>query len=162
MALCAPLQEEFDATRWLDRMLIRVCSKFGDYRKDDPASFTLTPNFSIYPQFMFNLRRSQFVLVRPIRPSQVSLRLAKPWRFVAIVVLRSAQGAASDRVALQQPPGRSVSPLLGNMETGEKRRTGGLLGGVSKDVHVLCCCGPHGFRPHRCSTTAPTRQPTSA
>lgn len=57
------LQEEFDATRWLDRSLIRLCSRFGDYRKDDPASFTLHPNFSILPQFMFNLRRSQFVQV---------------------------------------------------------------------------------------------------
>lgn len=57
-------QESFDATRWLDRALIRLCSKFGDYRKDEPASFTLNPCFSLFPQFMFNLRRSQFVQVR--------------------------------------------------------------------------------------------------
>lgn len=56
-------QEEFDATRWLDRSLIRLCSRFGDYRKDDPSSFTINPNFSIFPQFVFNLRRSQFVQV---------------------------------------------------------------------------------------------------
>lgn len=56
-------QEGFDASRWLDRNLIRLCSKFGDYRKDDPASFTLNPCFSLFPQFMFNLRRSQFVQV---------------------------------------------------------------------------------------------------
>ncbi|XP_018484063.1 protein transport protein SEC23 F isoform X2 [Raphanus sativus] len=54
-------EEGFDATRWLDRTLIRLCSKFGDYRKDDPTSFTLNPYFSLFPQFMFNLRRSQFV-----------------------------------------------------------------------------------------------------
>ncbi|XP_022638941.1 protein transport protein SEC23 isoform X2 [Vigna radiata var. radiata] len=54
-------EEAFDATRWLDRLLIRLCSKFGDYRKDDPSSFTLNPSFSLFPQFMFNLRRSQFV-----------------------------------------------------------------------------------------------------
>ncbi|KAG4376958.1 hypothetical protein GLYMA_18G003500v4 [Glycine max] len=54
-------EETFDATRWLDRFLIRLCSKFGDYRKDDPSSFTLNPSFSLFPQFMFNLRRSQFV-----------------------------------------------------------------------------------------------------
>lgn len=57
-------QEAFDATRWLDRALIRLCSKFGDYRKDEPSSFTLNPSFSLLPQFMFNLRRSQFVQVR--------------------------------------------------------------------------------------------------
>ncbi|KVH90917.1 Sec23/Sec24 beta-sandwich [Cynara cardunculus var. scolymus] len=54
-------EETFDATRWLDRNLIRLCSKFGDYRKDDPTSFALNPSFSLFPQFMFNLRRSQFV-----------------------------------------------------------------------------------------------------
>jgi hypothetical protein len=56
-------QEGFDATRWLDRNLIRFCSKFGEYRKDDPSSFTLNSFFSFFPQFMFNLRRSQFVQV---------------------------------------------------------------------------------------------------
>lgn len=56
-------QEAFDATRWLDRLLIHLCSKFGDYRKDDHSSFTLTPSFSLFPQFMFNMGRSQFVQV---------------------------------------------------------------------------------------------------
>ena len=38
-------------------------AKFADYRKDDPASFRLSSSFSIYPQFMFHLRRSQFLQV---------------------------------------------------------------------------------------------------
>lgn len=50
-------EEDFDATRWLDRALIRLSSRFGDYRKDDPSSFNLRPELSFYPQFMFNLRR---------------------------------------------------------------------------------------------------------
>lgn len=54
-------EDDFDATRWLDRTLIRLASRFGDYRKDDPASFQLAHEMSFYPQFMFNLRRSQFV-----------------------------------------------------------------------------------------------------
>ncbi|CAI5537187.1 unnamed protein product [Closterium sp. Naga37s-1] len=66
------VEEEFDATRWLDRMLIRVCNKFGDYRKDDPASFSLSPNFSIFPQFLFNLRRSQFVQVFGSSPDETA------------------------------------------------------------------------------------------
>ena len=60
----APQDDEFDATRWLDRQLIRLCARFGDYRKEDPASFALSPTFAIFPQFMFNLRRSQFVQAR--------------------------------------------------------------------------------------------------
>nr|XP_025693492.1 protein transport protein Sec23A isoform X2 [Arachis hypogaea] len=65
-------EEAFDATRWLDRYLIRVCSKFGDYRKDDPSSFTLNPAFSLFPQFMFNLRRSQFVQVFNNSPDETA------------------------------------------------------------------------------------------
>ncbi|KAG2122172.1 Sec23/Sec24, helical domain-containing protein [Suillus cothurnatus] len=37
--------------------------KFADYRKEDTVSFRLTNNFSIYPQFMFHLWRSQFLQV---------------------------------------------------------------------------------------------------
>ncbi|KAK2641675.1 hypothetical protein Ddye_023438 [Dipteronia dyeriana] len=66
------MEEGFDATRWLDRSLIRLCTKFGDYRKDDPSSFTLNPSFSLFPQFMFNLRRSQFVQVFNNSPDETA------------------------------------------------------------------------------------------
>ena len=52
-----------DVLRWVDRMLIRLCSRFAEYRKDDPSSFRLEKNFTLYPQFMFHLRRSQFLQV---------------------------------------------------------------------------------------------------
>ncbi|PVU86250.1 hypothetical protein BB560_003752 [Smittium megazygosporum] len=61
----AAFKSEFDdapdVLRWLDRMLIRLCQRFGDYRREDPSSFRLSPNFSIYPQFMYHMRRSQFL-----------------------------------------------------------------------------------------------------
>jgi len=59
----AEIDDSPDVLRWLDRMLIRLCQKFADYRKEDPTSFRLTDNYSIYPQFMFHLRRSQFLQV---------------------------------------------------------------------------------------------------
>uniref|UniRef100_A0A6N2KA51 Protein transport protein SEC23 n=1 Tax=Salix viminalis TaxID=40686 RepID=A0A6N2KA51_SALVM len=65
-------EEGFDATRWLDRNLIRLCSKFGEYRKDDPSSFTLNSFFSFFPQFIFNLRRSQFVQVFNNSPDETA------------------------------------------------------------------------------------------
>ena len=43
-------EDTTDILRWLDRSLIRLCAKFADYRKDDPNSFRLSPEFSIYPQ----------------------------------------------------------------------------------------------------------------
>jgi len=54
-------EETTDILRWLDRSLIRLCARFADYRKDDPSSFRLPMEFSIYPQFMFHLRRSPFL-----------------------------------------------------------------------------------------------------
>ncbi|KAF8376795.1 hypothetical protein HHK36_022235 [Tetracentron sinense] len=66
------MEETFDATKWLDRSLIRLCSRFGDYRKDDPSSFTLNPCFSLFPQFVFNLRRSQFVQVFNNSPDETA------------------------------------------------------------------------------------------
>jgi len=59
---CEVLAEEMaDVMRWLDRTLIKLCSKFATYKKDDPHSFRLPSEFSLYPQYMFNLRRSKFL-----------------------------------------------------------------------------------------------------
>lgn len=54
-------EDAIDVLRWLDRSLIRLVSKFGEYRKDDASSFRLSDKFSIFPQFVFHLRRSQFL-----------------------------------------------------------------------------------------------------
>ncbi|WVN89397.1 protein transporter SEC23 [Cryptococcus depauperatus CBS 7841] len=68
----AEIDDSPDVLRWLDRMLIRLCQKFADYRKEDPTSFQLGPNFSIYPQFMFHLRRSQFLQVFNNSPDETA------------------------------------------------------------------------------------------
>jgi len=45
----------------LDRSLIRLTTKFAHYEKEKPHTLQMDPEFSIYPQFMFHLRRSQFL-----------------------------------------------------------------------------------------------------
>ncbi|KAL7233905.1 hypothetical protein ACSBR1_017498 [Camellia fascicularis] len=65
-------EAEFDPIRWLDKSLIHLCSRFGDYQKDSPSSFSLSPRFSIFPQFMFHLRRSQFVQVFNNSPDETA------------------------------------------------------------------------------------------
>lgn len=62
----------FDILRWLDRMLIRLMSKFASYVKDDPNTFKLPPEFAYYPQFMFHLRRSQFLQVFNSSPDETA------------------------------------------------------------------------------------------
>ncbi|KAK9991914.1 hypothetical protein SO802_026899 [Lithocarpus litseifolius] len=61
-----------DVIRWLDDTLIRFASKFGDYVQEDPSSFRLSSNFSLYPQFMYYLRRSQFIDVFNSSPDETS------------------------------------------------------------------------------------------
>eukprot|EP00040_Diaphanoeca_grandis_P001596 m.18936 g.18936 ORF g.18936 m.18936 type:complete len:765 (-) comp12269_c1_seq1:22-2316(-) len=61
-----------DVLRWVDRMLIRLCQKFGNFQKENPSSFTLPENFELYPGFMFHLRRSQFLQVFNNSPDETA------------------------------------------------------------------------------------------
>lgn len=61
-----------DVLRWIDRMLIKLCQKFADYRKDVEESFRLHPQFALYPQFVFYLRRSQFLQVFNNSPDETA------------------------------------------------------------------------------------------
>ncbi|KAG6748849.1 hypothetical protein POTOM_048785 [Populus tomentosa] len=65
-------EAEFDPIRWLDKALIHICARFGDYQKDSPSSFSLSSRLSIFPQFMFHLRRSQFVQVFNNSPDETA------------------------------------------------------------------------------------------
>lgn len=65
-------EAEFDPIRWLDKALINLCSRFGDFQKETPSSFSLSPRLSIFPQFMFHLRRSQFVQVFNNSPDETA------------------------------------------------------------------------------------------
>lgn len=68
----AQSENAFDIIRWLDRSLIRLVSKFASYKKDDANSFRLSTEFSYYPQFMFHLRRSQFLQVFNSSPDETA------------------------------------------------------------------------------------------
>lgn len=61
-----------DVIRWLDKMLIRFSAKFGDYMPEDPSSFNLPSGFSLYPQFMYYLRRSQFIDIFNYSPDETA------------------------------------------------------------------------------------------
>jgi len=61
-----------DVLRWIDRMLIRLVSKFADYRKDEPSSFNLTQELAIFPQFMYHLRRSNFLQTFGTSPDETA------------------------------------------------------------------------------------------
>lgn len=61
-----------DVIRWIDRTLIKLCQKYADYNKADSRTFRLSPNFSLYPQFIYYLRRSQFLSVFNNSPDETA------------------------------------------------------------------------------------------
>ena len=65
-------EDRLDVLRWVDRMLIRLVAKFADYAKDDPKTFHLSPEFSLFPQFMYHLRRSGFLQTFNASPDETA------------------------------------------------------------------------------------------
>ena len=63
-------EESIDVIRWLDRTLIRLAARFGEYQKELPHTFRLSKEFTLYPQFMFHLRRSQFLQTFNVSPDE--------------------------------------------------------------------------------------------
>ncbi|KAM7109210.1 protein transport protein Sec23A isoform 1-T2 [Ciconia maguari] len=68
----AETEEGPDVLRWLDRQLIRLCQKFGEYHKDDPSSFRFSETFSLYPQVSRRKVRSPFLQVFNNSPDESS------------------------------------------------------------------------------------------
>lgn len=53
--------DHLDVKKKVDRVLIKLASRFGQYNQNDPMSFKLGPEFMLFPQFIYNLRRSNFL-----------------------------------------------------------------------------------------------------
>ncbi|KAF6071568.1 Sec23/Sec24 beta-sandwich domain family protein [Candida albicans] len=87
-----------DVLRWVDRMLIRLCQKFADYRKDQQESFRLGPQFQLYPQFIYYLRRSQFLQVFNNSPDETAFYRHVLWEPEA--VLLDSVSIKDDRILL--------------------------------------------------------------
>ena len=47
--LRAENEEPIEVLKWLDRTLIRLVCRFAEYKKDDPNTFRLSKEFSLYP-----------------------------------------------------------------------------------------------------------------
>lgn len=83
--------------RMLDRSLIRLCSKFAQYVKDKPETFRLAEEFSMYPQYMFHLRRSQFLQARGGHPRIPGFPLLRLFPLCSVLVKRVG-GSVSGQV----------------------------------------------------------------
>ncbi|CAK9442189.1 uncharacterized protein LODBEIA_P59320 [Lodderomyces beijingensis] len=59
-------------TKQLDQMLMNFCSRFAVYNFGSIDSFRLSNSFSLYPQFLYHLRRSPFIRVFNSSPDETS------------------------------------------------------------------------------------------
>ena len=57
---------------WLDKSLTRFCQKFANYQKNDPSSFALAEQFSMFPQFIFYFKRSLLLNLANNSPDQTA------------------------------------------------------------------------------------------
>ncbi|EGR32706.1 protein transport protein, putative [Ichthyophthirius multifiliis] len=68
----AEQEEPIEILKWLDRSLIRLVTKFAEYKPNQPDTFRLNDNFSLYPQLMYHLRRSHFTQTFGTSPDIIS------------------------------------------------------------------------------------------
>lgn len=66
-------EEIIDVVRWIDKMLIKLVAKFAEYKKNIPSTFKLAKNFSLYPQFMYHLRRGNLLQTFNETPDETAL-----------------------------------------------------------------------------------------
>lgn len=65
-------QDPVEVMRWIDGMLIKLMTRFGEFRKGDAGSFRLPTEFSMFPQFMYHLRRSNFLQTFNASPDETA------------------------------------------------------------------------------------------
>lgn len=75
-------------------IVVSIC-RFAEYRKDDPQSFMLHSNLQYFPQFMFNLRRSQFVQVFGVAPDETASHRLVLFKMPVLDALVSCVGGGS-------------------------------------------------------------------
>jgi protein transport protein SEC23 len=42
-------EEPMDVIKWVDRTLIKLVARFAEYKAEDPSSFKLSREFSLFP-----------------------------------------------------------------------------------------------------------------
>uniref|UniRef100_A0A7S4LHS2 Protein transport protein SEC23 n=1 Tax=Eutreptiella gymnastica TaxID=73025 RepID=A0A7S4LHS2_9EUGL len=61
-----------EVMRWIDRTVINLVRHFGKYQPDEPASLRLESDFTLFPIFMYHLRRSEFLQIFNSSPDETT------------------------------------------------------------------------------------------
>ncbi|GET86447.1 protein transport protein sec23, putative [Leishmania tarentolae] len=63
-----------DAKRWLDTLLVRFVRRYATFSPGDSNTLRLDPCLSLFPCFMYNLRRSEYFMVLNISPDETTFK----------------------------------------------------------------------------------------
>ncbi|CBZ24346.1 putative protein transport protein Sec23 [Leishmania mexicana MHOM/GT/2001/U1103] len=63
-----------DAKRWLDTLLVRFVRRYSTFSSGQPNTLRLDPCLSLFPSFMYNLRRSEYFMVLNISPDETTFK----------------------------------------------------------------------------------------
>ncbi|KPI88100.1 putative Protein transport protein Sec23 [Leptomonas seymouri] len=63
-----------DAKRWLDTLLVCFVRRYSTFTPNQPNTLQLHPCLSLFPSFMYNLRRSEYFMVLNISPDETSFK----------------------------------------------------------------------------------------
>lgn len=61
-----------DVMRCIDRNVIHLVRHFGTYTPEDPSSLRLSSDFTLFPIFMYHLRRSEFLQIFNSSPDETT------------------------------------------------------------------------------------------
>ncbi len=64
------IEDVVEVKKWLDRILLKFVSKFAHFNRYEKTNFRLPPGIKHFPQFMYHLRRSQFINPFGMPPDQ--------------------------------------------------------------------------------------------
>ncbi|CAD2222929.1 protein transport protein SEC23 [Angomonas deanei] len=63
-----------DTKRWLDKLLVCFIKRYGSFSPNVPESLRLADGISLFPNFMFNLRRSEYFMDLNISPDESTFK----------------------------------------------------------------------------------------
>ncbi|KAH9258371.1 hypothetical protein BASA81_003420 [Batrachochytrium salamandrivorans] len=63
-------ESSLEVIRFIDRNLIKFCTQFAQFQKENPSSFALNEEFALFPQFLFHLRRGHFCSTTNTSPDE--------------------------------------------------------------------------------------------
>merc|ERR1712137_598354 len=72
MSMIDETGDHLDTKKKVDRVLVKLAERFGTYNPGDAMSFKLGPEFMLYPQYMYNMRRSNFLEIFNCSPDETA------------------------------------------------------------------------------------------